>query len=129
MATINPVEVKGLGKNPFWASGVRIVEWLNVSESDTCTPVLLPHYVDKTIQVSGDFGTSGECTIEGSIDDATEASPTYVTLADPQGTDIAIVSADKRLETVLENVVFIRPRISAGTSVVLNIRLVAASPR
>ncbi len=128
MALIPYVVIKDRGKNPHSASGVKVVEWLNVSEDDTCKPITLANYVDKTIQVSGDWGVGGVCIIEGAIDSAEETSPTYETLADPQGNNIAIAVADKKIETVLENTVFLRPRVT-GSAVLLNIRLVAATPR
>ena len=93
-------------------------EWLNMTEADTAVPVSAPPKSDKTAVVSDDFGTSGDVRIEGSID---PDKVIFNDLHDPQGNVIAFIATD--IETVLENVMFIRPRIAAGTSVSVDVRI------
>lgn len=96
-------------------------EWLSVTESDTCDHVEVPQKKDKTIQASGDFGSGGNIAVEGTLD---PAAGNFVELDDPQGVNIAIAGAG--IETILQNVFFIRPAIAAGTSVDVAIRILMA---
>ena len=95
-------------------------EWLVVTDADTCAHVEMPHKSDKTIQVSGDFGTGGNIAAEGTLDPA-PGGANFVELDDPQGTNIAILADG--VETILQNVFFIRPNVAAGTSVDVTIRI------
>lgn len=125
-----PVVMIPTGSNPFAANGVVIHEWVGLAASgDVGVWVAVPHFSDKTVQVSGSFGTGGVVDIEGSIDDPTEAAPAFETLADPQGNDISIATADKKLETILDNCVFIRPRMTAGSGASLTVRLLSVTTR
>lgn len=91
-------------------------KWENVTESDTCRAVEVPNKADKTIQVSDDFGTSGSVAVEGSVH---EDQSVFAELNDPQGNAIAITAAG--IQTILENVAFIRPSVTAGTSVSVDV--------
>ena len=93
-------------------------EWVGLTENDTADYVEVPHRSDKTIQVSGDFGTSGDVRVEGSLD---PDGVVFWELDDPQGNNIAITATDG--ETILENVVFIRPTVAAGTGVNVTTRI------
>ena len=62
---------------------------------------------DRTVQIQGTFGAGGTVVIEGSIDRSN-----WYTLRDPQGANLSFTSAG--LKAVLENVPFIRPRVTAG---------------
>jgi len=90
--------------------------WTNVTESDTCRAVEVPNRADKTVQVSDDFGTSGSVAVEGSVH---EDQSVFSALNDPQGNVIAVTSAD--IETILENVAYIRPAVTAGTGVSVDV--------
>jgi len=57
-------------KTPFDASGIVFVKWPNLKIADLGKPLILPHYSDKTVQVFGTFGTSGQVDIEGSLEPA-----------------------------------------------------------
>lgn len=77
-------------------------------------------YPDKSIQFSGASGGTSSVVIEGSNDDA--ASGTYHTLADPQGN--VLTAGNSRVEAVLENTRWIRPRastVTAGSSIVVSL--------
>jgi len=93
-------------------------EWFNMTEADTAVSVSAPFKSDKTVQVSDDFGASGDVRIEGSLD---PDRVIFNDLHDPQGNVIAFTSAD--IETILENVTSLRPRIAAGTSVSVDVRV------
>ncbi|KKK57679.1 hypothetical protein LCGC14_3052050 [marine sediment metagenome] len=65
-------------------------------------------FADKTVHVKGTFGVGGNVIIEGSNDGVT-----WVTLTDPQGTALNTITTET-LEAILENPLYIRPRVSAG---------------
>lgn len=62
---------------------------------------------DRTMAVSGTFGAGGTVVLEGSIDRIN-----WYTLRDPQGNNLSFTAAGMR--AVLENVPYIRPRVTAG---------------
>ncbi len=93
-------------------------QWAGLTESDTAAPVQVPHRADKTVQVSGNFGTSGDIRVEGSLD---PAETVFSDLVDPQGNTIAFLAAG--IETILENVIAIRPKVATGTGVAVTVRI------
>ena len=93
-------------------------EWVGLTESDTADHVEVPQRADKTIQVSGDFGSNGDVRAEGSLD---PDAVVFSQLTDPQGNVVAITSAG--IETIMENTVSIRPVVAAGTSVSVTVRI------
>lgn len=62
---------------------------------------------DRTVQVTGTFGSGGTVVIEGTLD-----GTNFATLKDAGGTALSITAAGVR--SVLENVLAIRPRVTAG---------------
>ncbi len=97
---------------------VLAYEWVGLTESDTATSVEVPQRADKTIQVSGNFGTNGDIHVEGSLD---PDKIVWSDLVDPQGNTITFLAAG--IETILENVIAIRPTVAAGTGVAVTIRI------
>lgn len=112
MATITATEIF------TYRNDVIVYEWVGLTEADTAEPVEVPQRADKTVQASGNFGTGGDVRVEGSID---PAETVFSQLVDPQGNTIALTVAG--IETILENVVFVRPTIAAGTGVSVTVRI------
>lgn len=112
MAQVNAVRVLK-GRND-----VIVYEWAGMTESDTAEAVQVPQRADKTVQVSGNFGSGGDIRIQGSLD---PDAGIFSQLVDPQGNNIAFLAAG--IETVLENVIFIRPTVAAGTGVAVTVRI------
>ena len=85
-------------------------QWSGLTQAslDDGTPVELPDYADRSIQVQGTIGAAGNLRVEGSND-----GTNYVVLTDPQGTALTIVAAGV-IEQIQEITRFIRPRITAG---------------
>ena len=111
MATVQPQMV-------WTQKGVCKVTWTGLTETNADgAPFDSAHLSDKSIHIKGTFGAGGTCLCEGSNDGAT-----YVTLTDPQGN--AISKTAEAIEQILENVVFTRPRVSAGTGVSLTVIMV-----
>lgn len=99
--------------------GVATATWTAITENDTGLPVAMARFPDRTVQVVGDFTTSGAITIEGRND-----GTNYNTLHDPTGA--ALVLTDTSVKLIVENPVYIRPRATAGTSVSMDVVIVGA---
>ncbi|GAH57797.1 unnamed protein product [marine sediment metagenome] len=98
-------------ENPWSASGIILIKWegLTKATDDTGVPYICPHYADKSVQLIGELGVGGVCTIEGSN---MKDSSLYATLNDPQGNILTMSTL--KIETILENIYLIRPKITAG---------------
>lgn len=81
--------------------------WEGMDSNDTGEAIVYPNYADRTVQVSGTFGTGGNVVIEGTID-----GTNYVTLADVSGATLSFSSAG--LKTIVDVPWKIRPRVTAG---------------
>jgi hypothetical protein len=111
------------------SAGVTIFTWDLLTETDSDgAPVQVPYHTDKTFQVEsaggGGFGTGGACDLEGTL---YTDNTNFRVLADPQGGDISIATADKHVEAVLENMFSYRPKISTGTGVNLQAKLMCVA--
>ena len=120
MANITPVYAK-------LAKGVHTITWSTLTDADTALPfdgeAGAPFMPEKTVHVEDDFGSGGNIIIEGSN---MAAAPTYVTMNDIHGTALATITTDA-LHTLAESPRLIRPRVSAGTSVSVNGKLVESN--
>lgn len=81
--------------------------WETLTNGDTGRPLLCPHFADKSVQVTGTFGSGGTVILEGSND-----GTNWETLNDPQGTAISLTVAG--MYQVLENTKMVRPSVTAG---------------
>jgi hypothetical protein len=113
MADITPTRV---APNSM-AHEVLIITWETVGGADTCLPVELANYADRSIQVAGTFG-GATATVQGSND-----GTNWATLADPQGNALAITSA--KIEALLEVTRYTRVVTTGGTGTDLDITLLA----
>jgi len=84
-----------------------LVTWTGLANGDTGALVEGVDYADRTVQISGTFGTGGSVTIEGSNDGAT-----FAPLTDPQGNAITKTAAG--LEVIEEGPRYVRPNVTAG---------------
>lgn len=79
-------------------------------------------FADKCVQAVGTFGAGGSVQLEGSND---LVSPTnWAILHNPFDAQIVKTSATDDIETVLQNPMWIRPRVTAGdgtTSITINV--------
>ena len=93
---------------------VESIRYATIAETDTDpAPIELTEFADRSVQVDGTFN-GGTLTVEGSNDGLV-----YLPLSDPQGNALAFTSA--KIEQVQEMTRFIRPRVTAGTGVSLNV--------
>jgi hypothetical protein len=105
MATITPT----ITNSTKFRDYTIVYTWtpMTNSGSDVGAALELPGWADRSVQVTGTFGTGGTCLIEGSND-----GTNYATLNNLQGSALSIGSAS--IKGVAEITRYIRPRISAG---------------
>lgn len=100
---------------------VRIT-WADMKNGDTGSPVTLTNWADRTVQVTGTFGSGGSVTVKGS-NDATN----FVAMTDPQGSALTFSSAGMKLCT--EVPLTWRPEVTAGDeTTALTITAVVRAP-
>lgn len=106
------------------ARGVHECAWTGLlasPELDTGDPLDASSLSDKTVQVSGTFGTGGSLQVQGSND-----KTNWFILTDPQGNPLTFTAAG--IEQVMENPKWIRPAINAGdANTNLSCRLISQS--
>lgn len=98
---------------------IPVCTWTGITENDDGNEVIMAKYPDKTVQVTGDFTTSGAITIEGS-NNGTD----WATLTDQAGTPLVLTTTAVAL--IAQNPLYIRPRATAGTAVSMNVVIVGA---
>ncbi|MFO1465859.1 MAG: hypothetical protein U1F35_05375 [Steroidobacteraceae bacterium] len=84
-----------------------LIAWTGLLLNDTGEPTEAVDFADRTVQISGTFGTGGSCTLEGSNDGSS-----WFALTDPQGNNITKTAA--ALEVIEEGPRYIRPNVTAG---------------
>lgn len=102
---------------PYSQSQGWAVQWTGLANGDDGTPYEGVGSTDRSVQVTGTFGTGGSVRLEGSND-----GTNYAALTDPQGNDLNITSA--KIEAITELCRYIRPRVTAGdgtTSLVVTV--------
>jgi hypothetical protein len=91
-----------------------LVEWTGLVNGDTGEWIRVPQFADKTFHAYGTFGVGGNVQIEGSNEDAPNVAGTNAgPLNDPGGSPINITAANE-IEAVLENPLWVRPKVTAG---------------
>lgn len=88
------------------------IAWPSMANGDTGEPATYPSHAEKSVQVTGTFGTGGSVAVQGS-NDATN----FVALNDLGGTAIAITAAG--IKGVSENTLAVRPAVTAGDGTTL----------
>ena len=91
------------------SAGCVVIQWSGLTKAtdDDGAPVEFGAFADRSVQVTGTFGTGGSVRIEGSND-----GTNYAVLTDPQGNAIEKDAAS--IEIVSERPLYVRPRITAG---------------
>lgn len=92
--------------------GTALISWSGLLNGDTGKGVLASSLSDKMIQFRGTFGVGGTIVFEGSNDSTDGTNGNWVGLVDPQGNAISKTAA--MVEEVLENPLWVRPRVTAG---------------
>lgn len=116
MAVIAAVRTEGPGRTYRYT-------WDSMAGGDSGEPVSIPGASDKTVQISGTFGTS-TVSIQGSLYAAD--SGVYANLTDPQGNALTAIAA-AALESITENTTWIKPVVAAGSGTPITVVLLARS--
>ena len=90
---------------------VLLTEGSSSYHGDTGAAVEVGRYSDKTVQVTGTFGTGGDVDMQGSNLAAPDTAD-WGQLNDVTGTPISMGNVNP--VTVLDNTLFMRPDVSAG---------------
>jgi len=117
MATVDPTP------NGFALYGSEINTWAGLTLGDDGWPTGPPGSGDRTVAITGTFGAGTTVLIEGSLD-----MTNWFTLRDPSGSLLSFSAAG--LKAIMENVLALRPRVSAGDgSESITVTLLVRSPR
>lgn len=86
-----------------------VTSWSGLANGDDGVPVPFGYSPERTAHVFGAFG-GGTVHLEGSCE---LTNPTnWQVLTDPQGNPLSLTS--DKLETVMENTMWVRPRMAGG---------------
>ena len=86
----------------------HLVSWTGLQVGDTGQPLGAPGASDRSVQVSGVFGSDGRTIVEGSNE--TGAAPNFITLHDPFAQTLIFTGAG--MAAISEISGLIRPRIT-----------------
>ncbi len=101
---------------------VVVATWSGLLNTDDGAPIMLPQWPDRTVQVTGTFGTGGTVLIEGSND-----GTTYNTINDTAGSALSFSAAG--FKVCNEVPLYLRPRVSAGDGTTsLKVAIVLRTP-
>jgi hypothetical protein len=120
-------EITGQWQQDIENDWIRRVTWTGVTESDTFAPVKCPEYGEVTLQAAGTFGTGGTVQLHGTLDTAA-ASTNYWPLTDVH-TGAALAVAALGGATAFNSGYWVKPVISAGTGVSVNVTVMFQAPR
>ena len=87
--------------------GSAVYTWPALAAGDDGQPVGTQGSGDRTVVINGTFGAGGTCIVEGTLD-----MSNWYALRDPTGASLSFTSAG--LKAIMENVLAIRPRVTAG---------------
>lgn len=96
----------GQVENSTSPGGTVAVSWPGLNAGDTGQPFQGHSHSDRSVQVVGTVGATGNCRIEGSNDGVN-----WSTLSDPQGDALNLTGG---IFAVTEITRFIRPNVTAG---------------
>ena len=122
MAVIQPQEISSTSSGSGLATGYRIIKWTPVTEADSCQSAACGGYANKSIHVTGTFGST-TVTVQGSNEPmtVTDANATFAGLRNSTHTAISMTAT--AVEEILENTVRIRPVLTSGSGVSVTVWL------
>lgn len=109
------------GSQVWNARRTSTTTWTPLLNTDTGSPESCGRLSDRSVQVKGTFGAAPSVLIEGSNDGIT-----WATLRGPDSVALNFTAAD--IKEILENTLFVRPRVAAGDGTTsITVILTAAS--
>lgn len=85
----------------------KVITWTGLANGQSGDAIEENLWADRSVQVTGTFGSGGTIKIEGSND-----GTNWATLTDPQGNDLTFTAP--KIETIIEICRYIRPTVTAG---------------
>lgn len=124
MATIQAVKIALPNYGEY--GRVRVTRWPAMATGDVGSPIAMANLADRAVAGYGNFN-GGTLTWEGFVGDPTNASETgndlfWLPLTDPSDNFLAMTTP--KIEAVSQICVMIRPRVTGGTSPVIDARLI-----
>lgn len=104
---------------------VEVWKWTLTDADPTGAHVPIPRHMDKTIHVTGNFGTGGSVAAQGSNELPAPADGDFISMRDPAAVVIAITNAASNMRAILEAPYWFRPKLTAGTGVTVVVYLKA----
>jgi hypothetical protein len=92
---------------PTQTNKAFVVTWSTLLNGDSGTPLDQSQYTDKSVQVSGTFGSGGSIRLLGSNDGIN-----WNVLTDPQGNNLVVTAS--AIKYVAEATRWIKPEVTAG---------------
>ena len=86
---------------------VLIVQWTPLANGDSGSPLEVSAWAERSVQITGTFGTGGTVVIQGSND-----GTNWATLNNAQGTGLSFTSAN--IKQVAEMTRYMRPNVTGG---------------
>lgn len=99
-----------------------VITWTALTEADTGAAVAVAHLQNKSVQMTGTFAGGMTVIMEGSNDGVT-----YFPVTDLASVSTAISFAAAGVKSIRENMLFIRPRATAGAAASVTITLVGVN--
>ncbi len=104
------------------------IQWTGLLNGDTGKPARVARFPDKTVQVTGAFGSGGDIDLQGSNVASPSTDDTdWGQVGDQTGTVISI--GDKLPLAVAESPLWIRPKVAAGDGDTLLVCTIIATAR
>jgi hypothetical protein len=100
---------------------IKLYKWANVTENDTCEAFIGPEKSDKTIQFEANNWGGGTIEIRGAL--FTDLTPEL--LRDPASDDMIFNVGSRQVATVLQNVYALVPTPTSGTSMDVDVYVMA----
>ena len=95
-----------------WKDKAHVITWASLANGESGQALEMTGAADRSVQVTGTFGSGGNLRVQGSNDGVN-----WNTLTDPQGNDINITVS--KIEQIMEITRYIRPSVTAGSGVSL----------
>jgi hypothetical protein len=96
-------------RTTWYAVGIQIFWWENLTNGDVGAPLKCPIYADKTVQAFGTWTGPATVAIEGTIE---ETPANYIVLTDQAGSALDLTA--NSIKTLLQNPCWLRPNVTAG---------------
>jgi hypothetical protein len=86
---------------------ITCLKWENLANGDEGEPIEMQEYFDRSVQVAGIFGASGEVVLEGTID-----GDNWSTLTNGIGDSLTFTTS--KIQFIAELVHKVRPKVTNG---------------